>query len=175
MGAIPPRVATNPEMAAAKFDIVSVILDIHQPFQESVASDLLPGTNGYQHRFVVFLAANAVNARHAGHHNDIPPGKERTHRRKAHPFDLLVYAGVLLDKRIRAGDVSLRLVIIEIADEILDRVMREEALELGVELGRQSLVVGKNKDRLVEPGDDIRHSEGFPGPGHPKQRLMLQA
>jgi hypothetical protein len=58
----------------------------------------------------------------------------------AHPVDRLVGARLLLDVGVGAGDVGLGLVIIVVADEIFDRVVREEALELAVELGGEDLV-----------------------------------
>ena len=47
------------------------------------------------------------------------------------------------------GQVGLGLVVVEVADEVLDRVVREELAELGVQLGGQRLVVGEDQRRLV--------------------------
>ena len=47
------------------------------------------------------------------------------------------------------GQVRLGLVVVEVADEVLDRVVREELAELRVQLGRQRLVVGQHQRRLV--------------------------
>jgi hypothetical protein len=46
----------------------------------------------------------------------------------------------LLDEGVGARHVGLGLVVVVIGDEILDRVVREEVLELGIELGGQRLV-----------------------------------
>ena len=61
------------------------------------------------------------------------------------PVDLFVDGGVFLDVHVGLGDVGLRLVVIVVADEVLHRVVREELLELAVELGRQGLVVGQTR------------------------------
>ena len=45
------------------------------------------------------------------------------------------------------GQVRLRLVVVEVADEVLDGVVREEVAELGVELGGERLVVGEDERR----------------------------
>ena len=47
---------------------------------------------------------------------------------------------LLLDVGVGARDVGLGLVIIVVADEIFDRIVGEEALELAVELGGEDLV-----------------------------------
>ena len=58
---------------------------------------------------------------------------------------------VLLDVGVAPGQVRLGLVVVEVADEVLDRVLREELAELGVELGRERLVVGEDEGRPVVP------------------------
>ena len=71
---------------------------------------------------------------------DVVALEQRAGRRVAHPVDLLVDARGLLDIGVGARDVGFRLVVVVVADEILDRVVREERLELAVELRRQDLV-----------------------------------
>jgi hypothetical protein len=56
------------------------------------------------------------------------------------PIDLVVDRGVLLDIEVLRGDVGLRLVVVVIADEVLDGVFGKELPELVAELRRQSLV-----------------------------------
>jgi hypothetical protein len=58
----------------------------------------------------------------------------------AHAVDLLVDRRFLLDIDVGARDVGLRLIVVVIRDEVLDRVVREEGFELAVELGRERLV-----------------------------------
>jgi len=53
----------------------------------------------------------------------------------AHPVDLVVDERVLLDVGVRLRDVGLGLVVVVVGDEVLDRVLREERLELSVQLG----------------------------------------
>ena len=90
-------------------------------------------------------------------------------------LDLLVNAGVLLDERIGAGDVGLRLIIIEVTDEIFDGVAGEKAFELGVKLRGQRFVVGNDQGRFVHVFDDVRDRERFARTGHTEQRLMFGA
>ena len=84
-------------------------------------------------------------------------------------------ARVLLDVRVRPGQVRLGLVVVEVADEVLDGVVREELAELGVELGGQRLVVGEDERRPVRrldgPGDRGRLARA----GRSEQRLVAEA
>ena len=57
---------------------------------------------------------------------------------------------VLLDVRVRRRHVGLGLVVVVVRDEVLDGVVREELLELAVELRRQRLVVRDDQRRHVE-------------------------
>ena len=78
------------------------------------------------------------------------PRKQRARRGKPEPLDLFVNRRILLDVGVGARDVGLRLVIIEVADEIFDRVARKELLELRVELRRERFVVRDDERRPVE-------------------------
>ena len=51
-----------------------------------------------------------------------------------------------LDVGVGARDVGLGLVVVVVGDEVLDRVVGEEALELAVELGGERLV-GREDER----------------------------
>jgi len=53
----------------------------------------------------------------------------------------------------------------------MDGVIREELLELAVELGRQRFVVRNDQCRLVELRDDVRHREGLARPRYTQQAL----
>ena len=48
--------------------------------------------------------------------------------------------------------------------------MREEGLELAVQLRGQRLVVAQDEGRTLETLDDIGHREGFSGARHAEQR-----
>ena len=126
-----------------------------------VASHLHGGANRDDHCLVIFLAANAINARHTGDDNHVLAREQRTHRRKPQPFNLIVDARVLLDERIGARDVGLRLVIIEITDEIFHSVVRKKTFELGVELRGEGFVVRDDQRRFIEVFDHVGDRECF--------------
>ena len=103
---------------------------------------------------------------------DIAAGEERAGGREPEPLDLLVDGGILLDVGVRARDVGLGLVVIEVADEILDGVVGEKLLELAVELRGERLVVRDDQRGPVDVADDVRDGERLAGAGHAQQGLV---
>ena len=135
------RVAAHAKMATLKLDVIALVLNFHEARKEPFASKRLAGAKSDDHLLEVALFANSVDARNAGDDDHVAPGQERTHRREAQPLDLVVDARVLLNEGVGLRDVRLWLVIVEVTDEILNGVIREKTLELGVQLGGQGLVV----------------------------------
>ena len=72
--------------------------------------------------------------------------------RQAQAVQVVVAAGVLLDVDVALRDVRLGLVVVVVADEIPDGVVREQLLELLVKLGGEGLVVADDERRPVERG-----------------------
>ena len=169
------RVAAHPEIAAHELDVVPVVLQVDEAQEKLLARQVHAHGEMDHHRLVILHAHDAVDARHTRHHQHVAPREERVHRREPHPLDGLVHAGILLDEGVRARDVSLRLIVIEVADEIFDRVVREEPLELRVELRRQRLVVRDDERRPVHVRDGVGHREGLARTCHAQQRLMFRA
>ena len=88
-----------------------------------------------------------------GHDDDVATLEQGVGGGVAEPVDLVVPRRVLLDVRVAPGQVRLGLVVVEVADEVLDGVLREELAELRVELRGKRLVVGQDQRRLVVVGD----------------------
>ena len=59
-----------------------------------------------------------------------------------------------LDVGVGARQIGFGLVVVVVADEVLDRVVREELLELAVKLRGQGLVVRHDQRRPVDRLDD---------------------
>src|SRR6185503_1362452 len=89
----------------------------------------------------------------------------------AQAVDLVVDRGVLLDVEVLRRDVGLRLVVVVVGDEVLDRVVGEELAELVAELRRKGLVVRDHQARALHLGDRRRHREGLAGAGRAQQGL----
>jgi hypothetical protein len=168
-------IAADAELAAFDLDVVTVVLEIDESFEELFAGDFLADADGDDHGFVVFLAADAVDAGDAGDDDHVLAGEERAHGREPEALDLVVDARVFLDEGVGPRDVSLGLVIIEIADEVFDGVAGEETLELGVKLRREGFVMGDDEGGLLDLVDDVGDGVSFAGTGHAQQRLVLDA
>ena len=127
------------------------------------------------HAVVLGRVADAVDRRHRRDDHAIGPLEDRLGRRQPHLLDVLVDRAVLLDVEVARRDVGLRLVVVVVRDEVLDRVVREELAELRIELRRQRLV-GRDHDRRP-PGarDDVGHRERLARARHAQQRLERQA
>ena len=124
------------------------------------------------HRRVGLDRADAVDAGDRGDDDDVVALEQRARRRVAHAVDLLVDRGFLLDIGVGARDVGFRLVIVVVGDEVLDRVVGKEALELAVELRGERLVRREDQRRALRPLDHLRHGEGLAGAGDAEQHLV---
>ena len=108
-----------------------------------------------------------------GHRRDDDRVASREHRGRrgvAEPVDLVVDRRVLLDVGVRLRDVRLGLVVVVVADEVLDGVVREELAELGGELGAERLVRRDDERRTPEPLDRRGHRGGLAGAGGAEER-----
>ena len=109
----------------------------------------LADLHGEGHGRVGLDRADAVDAGHRGDDDDVVALEQRARRGVAHAVDLLVDRRFLLDVGVGARHVGFGLVVVVVGDEVLDRVVGEEALELAVELGRQGLVGREDQGRAL--------------------------
>ena len=164
-------VAAHPEPAAAEHGVVAVELQVDEP-AEDAAHVVVDADAEVDHAAAVLLgAAHAVDAAHRRDDDDVPPGQQRRRRGVAQAIDLVVDRGVLLDVGVARRDVRLGLVVVVVADEVLDPVLGEELPHLLGELGGEALVRRQDQGRLLHlldrPGDGGR----LAGPGDPEQGL----
>ena len=87
-------------------------------------------------------------------------------------FNFIIDGGVLGNVGVRAGNVSLWLVIIIVADKIFHRIFREKLLKFAVKLSGQSFVVGDYQSRPLGAGNYIGHGKGFAAAGYAQQCLV---
>ena len=121
---------------------------------------------------VVLGLADAVDGTDAGHDDHVAPLQQALGGRQAHLLDVLVDRAVLLDEQVALRHVGLGLVVVVVADEVLDRIAREELAELAVQLGGQRLVGREHDRRPAQPGDHVGHGEGLARAGHAQQGLV---
>ncbi len=162
-------VAPDAEGPPMEVVVVALVLERDELPKDVVALPLLPLRQREVHPVIALGRAEAVDARDGRDDDDVPPLEERLGRRVAHPVDLVVDQRVLLDVGVRLRDVGLGLVVVVVGDEVLDRVLREERLELAVQLGGQRLVGRDDERGALQPLDDRRDRERLAGPGHPEE------
>ena len=168
-------VAAHAEGAAAEIDFVARVLHLDQARDDVALRDLVLGAQGQDHLVVFARITDTVNGRHGGDDDHVAPLHQRLGARQAHLLDMLVDRRVLFDEQVALRHVGFRLVVIVVADEILDRVLREELAELRVQLRRQRLVRREHDGRPAGARDHVRHRVGLAGTGHAEQRLERQA
>ena len=169
------RVATDAEAGPAHRLVVALVLEVDQRAQDGVAPVLPTDPKLEDGRPVVDRRAEPVDARHRRHDDHVPALEQRVRRRVAEPVDLVVARRVLLDVGVAPRQVGLGLVVVEVADEVLDLVLGEELAELGIELRGERLVVGQDEGRLVVRLDDLRQGERLAAAGHAEEDLVRQA
>ncbi|MNY44582.1 hypothetical protein D3C86_1796200 [compost metagenome] len=83
-------------------------------------------------------------------------------------FDLLIDHQVLFNVGIGGGNECFRLVIVVVADKILDGIGRKKLLKFAVKLGSQCFVVTQHESRLVHVRHHIGYRKCLSGTRHPK-------
>ena len=156
---------------APQLELVARILHFGQATDQFALVDALAAHHVQHHAEVFVRIAQAVDRRHGGDDDRVAALQQRLGRRQAHLLDMLVDAGILLDEGIGRRHVGLRLVVVVVADEIFDRIVREETLELAVQLRRQGLVRRHHQHRLLHRLDDVGDGVGLARSGHPEQGL----
>ena len=155
------RVPPDPEHVSLEGDVVALVSNGHQPLQQLRDGNLHPHPQGDHHAGKVLRLAQAVDAGHGGHHDDVPPLQQGSGGGQAQAVNFLVDGRVLLNEGIRVGNVGLRLVVVVVGDKVLHGVVGEELLELGTQLGGQYLVVGQHQGGSLHRLDDLGHGEGL--------------
>ena len=163
-------VAAHPERAAREV-AGALVLQRHQVGEQLPLVDLVALLDREGHRRIGLDRADAVDARHRGHDHHVVALQQRARRGMAHAVDLLVDRGFLLDVGVGARHVRFRLVVVVVRDEILHRVVGEEAPELAVELRGQRLVRRQDQRRALRRLDHLGHREGLARAGDAEQHL----
>ena len=164
-------VAAHAKGAAGEIGLGALVLQRHKVGDQLPLVDALALLQRKGHRGVGLDRADTVDAGHGGHDDDVVALQQRARRRVAHAVDLLVDRGVLFDVGVGARNVGFGLVVVVIADEILDRVVGEETLELAVELGGQRLVRREDDGGALRRLDHLGHGVGLAGAGDAEQHL----
>ena len=165
-------VATDAEFAAAEGDVIAGVEEVDEASKEGFAREVGACREREEHLLVVFRRGETVDARHAGHDEDVAAGEQGAGGGEAEALDLLVDRGIFFDVGVGARDVGLRLVVVEVADEIFDRIVGEELFEFRVKLRSEGFVVRDDQRGAVEVADDVGRGEGFARARDAEQRLV---
>ncbi len=165
-------VSAHAKRAATELGVVALVLNLHQLAEHLLAADPLPALERQQHAVIGFGRAEAVDARHAGDDDDIAALEQRPRRGQPHAVDFVVDRRFLLDVRVGRRHVGFGLVVVVVADEVLDGVLWKEPAEFLKELSRQRLVVHHHQRRAVDAGDGLRHRKRLARAGHAEQHLV---
>ena len=168
------HVPAHPEGAPAQV-LAAFVLNLHEAAQQRLAGTLLPRFQHHQHAVIGFRRTQTINAGDRSHDHHVAPLEKRARRAHAQLVQLVVDRGFLFDVSVRSRYVCLRLIVVVVADEILDRIFGKEVAKFVEELRSQGLVVRQDQRRAAHLLDDFGHREGFAGTGHAQQHLMLLA
>ena len=166
------HVAAHAEGAAREIALRAPVLQGDEIGDQLALLDLVADLHAEGHRRIGLDRADAVDAGHRGDDDDVVALHQGARRRMAHAVDLLVDRGFLLDIGVGARHIGFGLVVVVIGDEILDGVVREEALELAVELGGERLVRREDEGRALRRLDHLGHGEGLARAGDAEEHLV---
>ncbi len=164
-------VAPDPELVADEVHVVALVGHVDELGEDGPLVALLPHLQHEELGGVLLGGTQAVDGRHRGHDDHVPPGQQGRGGGVAQPVDLVVDRAVLLDIGVGRGDVGLGLVVVVVGDEVLHPVLGEEVPELAGQLGGQALVGGEHQRRPLHPGDGAGDGEGLARPGDAQQSL----
>ena len=162
-------VAAHPERAAGERHVVAGVLHVDQQPQQRVARHLVADLQLHRAVQVGLRGAEAVDARHRRHHDDVAPRQQARRRRVPQPLDVVVDRAVLLDVGVGLRDVRLGLVVVVVRDEVLDRVVRQHLPQLVGQLCGQRLVRRHHQRRPLQLLDQPRRGGRLAGAGGAQQ------
>jgi hypothetical protein len=158
-----------------KVDVVALVLHVDQAPEELVAPEFLALHQLDEKTVVALGRADAVDAADRGDDDDVAPRQEGLGGGVAHAIDLVVDDRVLVDEGVGRRNVGFGLVVVVVADEVLDGVVRKEVLHLAVELGGQGLVRSQDERRLLRVLDDVGDAERLARARDAEQDLVALA
>ena len=165
------HVAAHAESTARKVLLIAAVLHADQAGDHITLAHLVANACNEPHLRVVLGGANTVDRADGGHDDGVTSLQHTLGRRQPHLLDVLVDSRVFFNEEVALRHIGLRLVVVVVADEILNRVLRKKLPELAVQLGCQGLVGRKNDGRAAQAGNHIGHGESFARTGHTQQGL----
>ena len=158
-------VTAHPERSPGERHVVAVVLHVDQQPQQAVTRHLVADLELHRPVQVGLRRAEAVDAGHRRHHDDVAPGQQARGRRVPQPLDVVVDRAVLLDVGVGLGDVRLGLVVVVVRHEVLDGVVRQHLPQFIGQLRSQRLVRRHHQGGPLQPFDEPRRGGRLAGAG----------
>ncbi len=168
------HVAASAEAAGLQLDVVALVLLRDERAEDLVARQDPAHVEQQVELLVLVGGAQAVDGRHRGDDDDVLAREQAARGRVPQALELQVDVRVLLDEEVAGRDVRLRLVVVVVGDEELDRGVGEELPELGGQLRREDLVRRQHQRRPLDLLDDLGHRVGLAGARGSQQGLEPQ-
>ena len=168
-------VSSNPEITPCQGNVIPSVLHSHKLHEKQVTGYGITGLQTKTRVYEIHGITQTVQTAHRSNHDYILPAQKACGGPQTKSVQFLVKACVLFDEHVPGRKICFRLVVIVVADEILNSIFRKESGQLAEQLGGQGLVVTDHKDRQVHPLDDGCHGKGFSGTGDPQEGLPFIA
>ena len=165
------HITAHPKHAARKILVVARVLHTDQPRNYIALAHFVADAGNKSHLRVVLRRADAVDRTDRADDDGVAPLQHALGGRQAHLLDVFVDGRVFFNEQVTLRHVSFGLVVVVIADEVFDRVLREEFAKFAIQLRGQRFVGRKNDGRAPQLRDHVRHRESFARAGHAKQGL----
>ena len=168
-------IAAHAESPARKLVIVSIVLNVDEIVDDIIAVGRFFLVKENRHARIIHRRTDTVDAAYRRNHDAITTREQSGRGRMTEFLDFLVDRCILLDKRVRSRDVCFGLIVVVVRNEVDNRVVGEELLQLARQLGCKRLVGGKHQRGLLRGLDDFSHSEGFARAGNAQKGLIAHA
>src|SRR4030042_3575779 len=129
--------------------------------------------NDQMHVHVVLRRAYTVNTGYRCNNDCVVSFKYCPGCRMPHSVYIVINKCVFLYVCVSCRDISLRLLIVVVADKKLNSIIRKEFFKFSVELGCKSLVMSNHNGWLFNICDHIRNCQCLSGPCNAQKNLVF--
>ena len=119
-------VTPNSKLSAAEILVIALVLHANELGDHIALPHFVARAQSHDHAVITFGLANAVNGRHSGHNDHVATLHQTFGARQTHLLNVLVDGGIFFNEQIALRHISLRLVVVVVANEILHCILGKE-------------------------------------------------